>query len=52
VVILNRLLQHLDDDLALDGFTLVDGEPAVILEKIRKFELGHPQHVGFEGTAN
>ena len=35
-----------------NGLSLVDGQPPVILEKIRQLEFGNAQDVRFEGTAN
>lgn len=52
VVILNFLFEHLNDDLAGHGFSFVDGQPPVIVEKIGKLELGNSQDVRFEGAAN
>ena len=41
-----------DDDFTFDRLALVQAQTPVILEKIRRLELGHGQHMGGERTAN
>ena len=52
MVILNFLLEHFDDDFTGDGLAFVDSQPAVILQKIRKLELGDGQDMRFKRAVN
>ena len=51
-VIFDSLFEDLNDDLALDGLTFMNGNPPVILEEIGQFEFGDAQHVRFKRAAN
>ena len=51
-VVLDLLPEKLNDNLALDRLAFVDGQPPVILQEIGQLDLGHAQHMRFEGAAN
>jgi hypothetical protein len=48
VVVFDFLPEHFDNDFAVNGLSLVDGQPTMILKKIRELELGHGQYVRFQ----
>jgi len=41
VVILDFRFEHLDDDLAIDRLTFVDGQPVAVFGKIRELKFGN-----------
>ena len=43
VVVLDFFSEHFNDDLTIDGLPLVDGQSAVVLEKIGELEFGNGQ---------
>jgi hypothetical protein len=45
VVVFDFLSEHFDDDFAVDGLPLVDGQPTMILKKIGQLKLGNRQDV-------
>lgn len=48
MVVFNFLLEYLNDDFALDRLVFIDGQPPMVMEKIRELELGNSQDVRFQ----